>query len=109
MNEVPVAVVHGEIAEALVRVKEQVFVPRIGVLAAGDLAHLKTDHFVLRAAEFAARSQRNGWLGLRLALESLEDLNFRRGCIEDAVTLRAHHTERVGESAELDRSAAVGA
>ena len=99
MYEIPVAVVLGEIAEAFVGVEEQVFVPLVSVFTRVDPADLVPDHFVLCTVDFPARTQRNGWLDLRLALKLLQNLDFRRRSIQNAQALRTNHTQRMCEAA----------
>ncbi len=50
-------------------------------------------------AHFAARSERDSWLGAGLALESrTEDLDFGRGGVKNRSARAANDTERVGEA-----------
>ena len=69
------AVVLGEVANALVRIEEDVFVPTVGDAFDLNGAPLKADDFVVGAANLAARAQGNERAGtssvlLRIAAES---------------------------------------
>src|SRR5215472_18643276 len=75
---VPVAVVLAEIAESLVRIEQNILVPAIGNALDMNGPALKSDHFVHRAPNFAARTQ---WNQRRIFagrfLELLQDFELR--------------------------------
>jgi len=53
LNEIPMPVVCGEIAESAKGIEEQILVPGVGVVALIDRADLKSDDFELSVADFA--------------------------------------------------------
>src|SRR6266403_2123073 len=71
---VPMSVIFAEVANALVRIEQDVFVPAVGDSVDLGAAPLKPDDFVVRAAQLAARTQGNeGPYATRFNFELLED------------------------------------
>ena len=58
-NIVPMALVFAEIAKTLVGIEEQVFVPVVAFAVGKNAATLEADHFVVGAAQFSARAERD--------------------------------------------------
>src|SRR4029077_6902281 len=100
---VPMAVVLAQIANALVRIEENVFVPIVGNSFDLTVAELKSDDFVIRAAEFAARTQGNQRFGnVSGCFELLKDGQIRILGIEDATATLAHDRFGLTKRAQND-------
>src|SRR5271154_5217716 len=87
---VPVALVFAEITKTPVGIEEQIFVPVVADTVGLDAAALEADDFVVGAAEFSARAERDE--GLEFAGDGLELLeNLERGIfgVEDGVAIFA--------------------
>jgi len=107
---VPMSVIFAEVANALVRIEQQVFIP--GVTDALDfaMAPLKADDLVVRAAQLAARTQGNeGPYVTRLYFELLEDGEVGVFGVEDGMAAPAHDRFGLAERTQRDGRAALRA
>src|SRR5262249_31796057 len=107
---VPVALVFGEVAESLVRIEEDVFVPKVADTVNHGASALKADNFVIGAAKFAAGTERDqrAISGDGFA-EGLQDFELRSLGVEDAVATFADDRCGLAECAKGDGGAALRA
>src|SRR5579863_10662441 len=109
-HEIPVAVVLSEITKALIGIEEEIFFPLEGFAVLDDSASLEADRFPGGSAESPARAERDyRRAAALLGLDLLQNLEQRRGCVEDREALRTDHGHCVAEASPLDRPAAIGA
>src|SRR6267378_6162875 len=107
---VPMSVIFAEVANALVRIEQNVFVPVVGNSADLGAAPLKPDDFVVRAAQLAARTQGNeGPYVTRLYFELLEDGKVGVFSVQDRTAAPAHDRFGLAERAQRDGRAALRA
>src|ERR1700686_3786939 len=105
---IPVAVIFGEIANGFVRIEEDILVPVIADALDLDGAALKADDFVIHAAKFAARAQRNQRpVTSGNGLKFLKNLKIRVLGVEDGMATLANYGFGVPQGTKNDCRAAL--
>src|ERR1700687_990498 len=100
---VPMSVIFAEVANALVRIEQNVFVPVVGDSVDLGAAPLEADDFVVCAAQLAARTQGNeGPYVTRLYFELLEDGKVGVFSIQDRTAAPANDRFGLAERAQRD-------
>src|SRR5437879_4177345 len=102
------AVVFAQVANALIRIEENVFVPAVGDSVDLGAPPLEADDFVVGVAQLAARAKGNERPYVaRLNFELLEDGQAGIFGVEDAMAARAHHSFGLAERAQHNGRAAL--
>ena len=107
---VPMSVIFAEVANALVRIEQNIFMPAVGDSVDLGAAPLEPDDFVVRIAQLAARTQGNERPYVaRLNLELLEDGEVGIFGVEDGMAASAHDRFGLPERTQRDGRAALRA
>ena len=105
---VPVALILAEIAETFVRIEEEIFVPVVAFAVGENAAALEADHFVVGAAQFSARAERDHRFEFAGGgFELLKDGEIRIFRVEDRVTAVANDGDSLLKRAERDGCATL--
>src|ERR1700674_1405521 len=106
---VPMAVVFAEIANAFVRIEQNVFGPVVADSFDLDAAPLESDDFVVGAAQLSARAQRNQRLDFTCGgFELLKNRQVGIFGVEDGMAAPAHDRFGLPERTKRDGRAALG-
>src|SRR5580658_4769857 len=97
-HKIPVALIFGEITEAVVGIEQQIFIPTVRAALGVYFTYLETDYLIRHAVELAARAERDLRFDALLALKPLEDCELGRGCIQYGVAVGANDIQRVRKS-----------
>jgi len=107
---VPMSVIFAEVANTLVRIEQNVFVPVVGDSVDLGAAPFEPDDFVVRIAQLAARTQGNeGSYVTRLNFELLEDGEVGIFGVEDGMAASANDSFGLPERTQRDGRAALRA
>src|ERR1700745_1594902 len=102
------AVVFGEVAEALVRIEPHVLVPTVGDALEVDGAPLESNDSVVSSSNLASRAERNQRVILvRRRLELLQDLKVGIFRVEDRVAAVADNGDGIVERTHRQRRSAA--
>src|SRR5712692_6863797 len=106
---VPMSVVFAKVANALVRIEQNVLVPIVSDPVNVGATPLEPDEFVVRAAQLAARAERNERFDIvRDGFELLKNREIGIFGVEDRMATRADYRHGLPEGMQSDGGAALG-